>query len=96
MRRARNEAVAVAPEVAALEVECTTCGLTMTSQLGSGGQVRYFHCARCQRWSSSFYDEVFSGQAGMRRRVPRAEVAEAPPGDVQARIASWLASLSPA
>jgi hypothetical protein len=91
----RASARVQAVDLTAMDVECTTCGLTMTAQLGSGGRVRYFHCARCQRWSTSQYDEMFTGQAGMRCRAPR---PPEPPSedDVQARIARWLRSLAPA
>ena len=91
MQRARARTETVQPEIEG--VECTTCGLTMSSQLGSGGQVRYFHCARCQRWCTSFYQEALTGQAGMRPCAP-APARPAPPDDVQARIASWLKALA--
>lgn len=39
----------------AVAVECMHCQVVMTSHLGTGGNVRYFHCPGCARWVSSPY-----------------------------------------
>ena len=36
-------------------VECLHCHVVMTSHVGNGGNVRYFHCPGCARWVSSPY-----------------------------------------
>ena len=39
----------------AVAVECLHCHVVMTSHLGTGGNVRYFHCPGCSRWVTSPY-----------------------------------------
>jgi hypothetical protein len=76
-----------------VDVECTHCGVRMTSHVGSGGQVRYFHCPGCQRWSTSVYTEVFKADTKLRTRRPRGEEPLAAFGSVRERLSRWLESL---
>jgi hypothetical protein len=73
-------------------VDCTHCGVQMTSHVGSGQQVQYFHCPSCQRWSSSMYAEVFRADTKMRTRAAGAD-QKASFGEVRARLEHWLKSL---
>lgn len=80
------------------EVECTQCGVEMTSHVGSSGQIRYFHCPSCSRWTTSMYMEVLRADTKMRAR-PSATVvvsAEQTKGtaSVKQRLESWLQSIS--
>lgn len=77
-----------------VDVECTHCGVRMTSHLGSSKQIRYFHCPSCSRWMSSVYStDVFRGDTKMRSRS-RTETAEASGfGSVRERLDRWLRSL---
>jgi hypothetical protein len=75
-----------------LDVECTHCGIPMTSQLGSSQQVRYFHCSSCHRWTTDSYTEVFRADTKMRARLPGSPVGSAF-HEVKSRIASWLGGL---
>ncbi|MEW5739156.1 MAG: J domain-containing protein [Myxococcota bacterium] len=77
-----------------VDVECTHCGVRMTSHVGSGGQIRYFHCPGCQRWSTSVYPEVFRADTKLRTRKPRAEAPRAAFGSVKERLSRWLADLA--
>lgn len=83
-------------------VECTQCGVQMSSHVGSSGQIRYFHCPSCCRWSTSMYSEVLRADTKMRSR-PSARVEAAPSsrpapapelGSVKQRLASWLEAIS--
>lgn len=77
-----------------VDVECTHCGVQMTSHLGSGRQIRYFHCPSCSRWTTSVYTEVLRADTKMRtRRAGVPEVSRAI-GSVKQRLESWLQSLS--
>jgi hypothetical protein len=71
-------------------VECTQCSVMMSSHVGSGGTVRYFHCPKCQRWSSSCYSEVFQADTKMRLRRERVEQSR----PVKNKLEQWLASLA--
>ena len=75
-------------------VECTHCGVQMTSHLGSGRQIRYFHCPSCSRWTSSAYSEVLRADSKMRSRKPGEVEGPRAIGSVKDRLASWLQSLS--
>lgn len=75
-----------------VDVECTQCGITMTSHVGSGGRVRYFHCPSCHRWSSSVYTEVFRADTKMRTRAS-APSARPVFGSAGERLRAWLRSL---
>ena len=74
------------------DVECTFCGVHMTSHIGSGGQVRYFHCPGCQRWTTSMYAEVFRADSKMRTRAPGSGGSKGF-GEVKTRLQLWLKSL---
>ena len=77
-----------------VDVECTHCGVRMTSHLGSGKQIRYFHCPSCSRWMTSSYTEVFRADTKVRTRKPLAEAAATPGfGSVKERLDRWLRSL---
>lgn len=47
-------------------VECTHCGVVMTSWSAPASPIRYFQCPFCQRTLSSNYGEVFRNRAGAR------------------------------
>lgn len=76
-----------------VDVECTYCGVRMTSHLGSGKQVRYFYCPSCSRWTSSVYTEVLRADSKMRTRKPNAEAQTSGFGTVKERLDRWLRSL---
>jgi DnaJ domain len=76
-----------------VDVECTYCGVRMTSHVGSGKQVRYFHCGSCSRWTTSMYSEVLRADTKMRMRKPGEQVNTAA-GTVKQRLEAWLASIS--
>ena len=73
-----------------VDVECTHCGVRMSSHLGSGRQIRYFHCPSCSRWTTSVYSEVLRADSKMRGppRRPGADpghgLGEGSPGVVAA------------
>ncbi len=75
-----------------VDVECTHCGVTMSSSSGGGGTIRYFQCPKCQRWVSSMYTEVFRADTKVRTRSttppPMASL-----GGVKDRLEAWLKSL---
>lgn len=75
------------------DVDCTHCGVPMTSHMGSG-QVRYFRCPSCSRWSTSMYKEVLRADTKMRARRAGAPEAQSALGSVKERLESWLLSLS--
>jgi hypothetical protein len=75
-----------------VEVECTHCGVRMTSH--AGPRVKYFRCGSCHRWVSSTYTDVFRADAKMRTHP----VKEKTEGDerfiaVKDRLEQWLAAL---
>lgn len=77
-----------------VEVECTHCGIRMTTHMGSGSRVRYFRCASCHRWVSSTYTEVFRADAKVRMHPKRPDPE--PVADfeqVKARLERWLSAL---
>lgn len=76
-----------------VDVECTHCGVRMTSHVGSGRQIRYFHCPSCSRWTTSVYSEVFRADTKMRTRRPDEPVSERQ-GSVKERLESWLQMIS--
>lgn len=77
-----------------VDVECTHCGVRMSSHVGSGGRVRYFQCPGCQRWSTSVYPEVFRADTKLRTRKPRAVEPTATMGSLKERLSRWLESLA--
>ncbi len=85
-------------------VECTHCGVVMTSWSAPGSPIRYYQCPFCARTHSSLYGEVFRHRAGARvldapARVARAsEIPMASQDDVRwaqvkASAARWFARL---
>ena len=70
-------------------VECTHCGVVMTSWSVPSSPIRYYQCPFCQRTHSSHYGEVFRSRAGARvlGTAPRAavpsEIPMARPEDVR-------------
>jgi hypothetical protein len=90
-----SAATCTAVNLTATDVECTHCGLRMSSHTGSG-QVRYFHCASCQRWTSSMYSDVLRADSKMRARAPLpANDEQTSPGlsEVKMRLERWLRSI---
>lgn len=77
-----------------VDVECTYCGVRMSSHVGSGGQIRYFHCPSCSRWTTSTYAEVLRADTKMRARRPSADAARPAFGSVKERLEAWLQALS--
>lgn len=76
-----------------VEVECTHCGVRMSTHLGSGQRVRYFRCAGCHRWVSSSYTEIFEANGGV-RRIPKAREEQSPAFEqVKDRLERWLAAV---
>lgn len=76
-----------------VDVECTQCGVTMSSSLGGGGTIRYFRCPSCQRWVSSMYTEVFRADTKVRTRAPSAVTPAPSLGGARDRLEAWLKSL---
>lgn len=82
-------------------VECTQCGVLMTSWCAAGSPTRYYQCPFCKRTLCSAYDEVFERGALGRRvaaavRSPAAALPEATPEDqrwreLKGRAARWFA-----
>lgn len=77
-----------------VDVECTHCGVRMTSHVGSGRQIRYFHCPSCSRWTTSVYTEVFRADTKMRTRRPGEPEPRAQAGSVKERLESWLQAIA--
>jgi hypothetical protein len=87
------------------DVECTHCGVLMTSWSPAGGSVRYWQCPFCNRTHSSHYSEVFRRGAGARRvgattaataakpTAPQATPEEIRWAGLKARAARWFARL---
>lgn len=94
--RARTQAPETirAEALEGVEVECTHCGVRMTSHRGSGQRVKYFRCGSCDRWVSSTYTEVFKADTKVRTHPerPATEVSEAF-GSVKNRLERWLVAL---
>lgn len=76
-----------------VEVECTHCGIRMTTHLGSSNRVRYFRCASCHRWVSSVYTEVFSADTKVRTHKIVEEKKEPQFEEVKVRLERWLQAL---
>ncbi len=78
------------------DVECTHCGVEMSSHVGSSGTIRYFHCPSCSRWTTSMYTEVLRADTKMRARKFGAAAVSQPAraSTVKERLESWLQSLS--
>ena len=84
-------------------VECTQCGVLMTTWCADGSPTRYYQCPFCKRTLCSDYDEVFQRGALARRvvapvRVPAASIPEASREDkrwheVKGRANRWFARL---
>ena len=87
-------------------VECTQCGVLMTSWCAAGSPTRYYQCPFCKRTLCSAYGEVFE-RGTLGRRVgassralacSRATLPEATPEDkswkeLKGRAARWFARL---
>src|SRR4051812_42767173 len=77
-----------------VDVECTHCGIKMSTHMGSGTSVRYFRCASCHRWVSSAYTEVFRADSKMRRHPKDPNPSQAAGFDaVKHRLERWLAAI---
>ncbi len=55
-------------------MDCRFCSVPMESHAGSGGLVRYYHCAKCQRWATNVYDEVYREAFRPPEHTPNREV----------------------
>ena len=76
-----------------VDVECTFCHVTMTSHVGSGNHVRYFHCGACHRWVSSSYTEVFRADAKLRTRRREEGLVSSGLSEVQSKLKQFWAAL---
>jgi hypothetical protein len=75
-----------------VEVECTHCGVRMTSQ--AGPRIKYFRCDSCRRWVSSTYTEVFRADAKMRTHpVKDTGAADARFLAAKGKLDAWMAAL---
>jgi hypothetical protein len=85
-------------------VECTHCGVAMTSWSAPGSPIRYYQCPFCARKHSSLYGEVFRRRAGARRieapsraadpsRLPMPSEEEARWAAVRLRAYRWFERL---
>ncbi len=87
-------------------VECTQCGVLMTSWSAVGSPTRYYQCPFCKRTLCSAYDEVFErGTLARRIGVPSraatsraTDLPAATPEDqrwreLKGRAARWFARL---
>jgi hypothetical protein len=85
-------------------IECTHCGVVMTSWSAPGSPIRYYQCPFCARTHSSLYGEVFRRRAGARvvdapaRATRPSEIPMASQDDMRwARVkttaARWFARL---
>jgi hypothetical protein len=83
-------------------VECTHCGVVMTSWTATGSTIRYFQCPFCARTHSSLYGEVFRRRAGVRiveaparparaTEIPMASQEDMRWARVKASAARWFA-----
>jgi hypothetical protein len=83
-------------------VECTHCGVVMTSWSAPGSTIRYFQCPFCARTHSSLYGEVFRRRAGVRiveaparparpTEIPMASQDDVRWARVKATAARWFA-----
>jgi hypothetical protein len=86
--------VATSETLEGLDVQCTHCGIRMTSHWGSENRIRYFRCSSCHRWVSSTYAEVLKGDANVR---PTSAAANAERAErftqVKNRLERWLSAL---
>jgi hypothetical protein len=76
-----------------VDVECTHCRVKMSTHLGSGARVRYFHCAKCHRWVSSTYSEVLRADAKVRSRPKEDGGFFSSFDQVKERLEQWLTVL---
>jgi hypothetical protein len=84
-----------------VDVECTHCGVVMTSWSAPGSQVRYYQCPFCARTHSSLYGEVFRHGAGARLLAARPQAGGIPSASaedvrwagIKASAARWFARL---
>jgi hypothetical protein len=82
-------------------VECTHCGVLMTSWSAPGSPIRYYQCPICRGTQSSAYGEVFRRGAGARLKqhkpspggIPMASSEDIQWAGIKARAARWFARL---
>jgi hypothetical protein len=85
-------------------VECTQCGVLMTSWSAAGSPTRYYQCPFCKRTLCSAYDEVFErGTLGRRIGTPARGTSSGEPAtassddrrwrELKGRAARWFARL---
>jgi hypothetical protein len=85
------------------DVECTHCGVVMTSWSAAGSPIRYYQCPFCARTHSSLYGEVFRRGAGARLvdhrsespagGIPEASTEDVRWASIKATAARWFARL---
>jgi hypothetical protein len=84
-------------------VECSQCGILMTTWCAAGSPTRYYQCPFCKRTLCSAYGEVFE-RGGLARRVTAGsrsasgQLPEATPEDqrwreLKGRAVRWFARL---
>ena len=85
-------------------IECTHCGVVMTSWSAPGSPIRYYQCPFCTRTHSSLYGEVFRRRAGARvidapkepsvpAALPMASAEEVHWARIKASAARWFARI---
>ena len=71
----------------AVSLECTHCGVEMTSAPPGESRVRYFCCPSCHRWTSSMSLDRVGRGAGVREARPGGNAAQFE--QIKARMARW-------
>ncbi len=86
-------------------VECTQCGVLMTSWCAAGSPTRYYQCPFCKRTLCSAYDEVFERvtlgrrlatprpAAAARHAVPEPTAEDVRWRELKGRAARWFARI---
>ena len=70
-------------------VECTQCGVLMTTWCAAGSPTRYYQCPFCKRTLCSAYGEVFRKGALGRRVAPAARAAASPVPEATPEERAW-------
>ncbi len=70
-------------------VECSHCGILMTSWSAAGSPTRYYQCPFCKRTLCSAYDEVFEKGVLARRVAPAPRPTAGPVPEPSAEDKHW-------
>jgi hypothetical protein len=70
-------------------VECSHCGILMTSWCAAGSPTRYYQCPFCKRTLCSAYGEVFERGVLARRLAPGPRPGTGPVPEPTAEDRSW-------